>query len=105
MIDRRTSRELCCRDGQTNGSRALGTFADTAPNYPRFPYVTKTLDGKEIDKHARRNGVSLEGQSAPGPRPLTDEELLLTTPIVYGFSLTDKHWSTSYALASAREIA
>ncbi|EPS96936.1 hypothetical protein FOMPIDRAFT_130886 [Fomitopsis schrenkii] len=68
------------------------TFADTAPNYPRFPYVTKTLDGKEIDKHARRNGVLVEGQSVSGPRPLTDEELLLTTPIVYGFSLTEKHW-------------
>ena len=87
-----------------NDSRVLGTFADTAPNYPRFPYVTKTLDGKEIDKHARRNGVFLEGQSVPGPRPLTDEELLLTTPIVYGFSLTEKHWSTSCTHASAREI-
>ena len=103
MIDRRTSRVLDYRDGQTNGSRALiGTFADTAPNYPRFPYVTKTLDGKEIDKHARRNGFFMEGQSAPRPRPLNDEELLLTTPIVYGFSLNDKHWSTSYSRITIR---
>ncbi|KAH9835014.1 P-loop containing nucleoside triphosphate hydrolase protein [Rhodofomes roseus] len=68
------------------------TFADTAPNYPRFPYVTKTLDGKEIDKHARRAGVSADGQTGSEVRELTDDELLLTTPIVYGFSLTDKQW-------------
>ncbi len=27
---------------------------------------------------------------------LTDDQLLLTSPIVYGFSLTDKFWRTSF---------
>ncbi|KAI9068180.1 P-loop containing nucleoside triphosphate hydrolase protein [Trametes sanguinea] len=67
------------------------TFADTVPNYPMLPRVTKTLSGQDIDRHARRATASA---STPDPdaRPLTDEELLLTSPIVYGFSFSDKEF-------------
>ena len=72
------------------------TFADTVPNYAMLPRVRKNLAGQEIDRHAARaNGV------APGldTRELTDEELLLTSPIVYGFSFSDKQWCASCPLS------
>ncbi|EPS93109.1 hypothetical protein FOMPIDRAFT_1056277 [Fomitopsis schrenkii] len=92
------------RVGESEQVPRNGTFAVTAPNYSRFPYTTKSLDGKEIDKHARRNGVLVEGQSVSGPRPLINEELLLTTPVGYGFSLTEKHWSTLRPLLFAQRV-
>ncbi|KAI0325822.1 P-loop containing nucleoside triphosphate hydrolase protein [Cubamyces sp. BRFM 1775] len=67
------------------------TFADTVPNYPMLPRVTKTLSRQDIDRHARRT-VSGTSTGDPDARPLTDEELLLTSPIVYGFSFTDKEF-------------
>lgn len=66
------------------------TFVDTAPNYPRFPQVTKTLSGQDIDRHALRDGAIAE--ESLDSRELTEEELILTSPIVYGFSLSDKYW-------------
>lgn len=66
------------------------TFVDTAPNYPRFPQVTKTLSGQDIDRHALRDGAIAE--ESLESRELTEEELTLTSPIVYGFSLSDKYW-------------
>ncbi|PCH36944.1 nucleoside triphosphate hydrolase protein [Wolfiporia cocos MD-104 SS10] len=69
------------------------TFIDTAPNYARFPHVSKTLSGEHIDRHAMRSQRSDDSQNTPDKiRNLSDEELLLTTPIVYGFSLSDKQW-------------
>ncbi|KAI0634500.1 P-loop containing nucleoside triphosphate hydrolase protein [Trametes polyzona] len=67
------------------------TFADTVPNYPMLPRVTKTLSGQDIDRHARRAATNAAIPDADA-RELTDEELLLTPPIVYGFSFTDKQW-------------
>ncbi|KAI8996643.1 P-loop containing nucleoside triphosphate hydrolase protein [Trametes punicea] len=67
------------------------TFADTVPNYPMLPRVTKTLSGQDIDRHARRTTANAATQD-PDARPLTDEELLLTPPIVYGFSFSDKEF-------------
>ncbi|KAI0771305.1 P-loop containing nucleoside triphosphate hydrolase protein [Trametes elegans] len=66
------------------------TFADMVPNYSMLPRVKKTLSGQEIDRHARRAAATTTPD--PDARPLTDEELLLTSPIVYGFSFTDKQW-------------
>ncbi|KAH9903164.1 P-loop containing nucleoside triphosphate hydrolase protein [Cubamyces lactineus] len=67
------------------------TFADTVPNYPMLPRVTKTLSRQDIDRHARRAATGTSTVD-PDARPLTDEELLLTSPIVYGFSFTDKEF-------------
>ena len=69
------------------------TFADMVPNYPMLPRVSKDLAGQDIDRHAARaRGVAPGTGSGTGSRPLTDEELLLTSPIVYGFSFGDKQW-------------
>jgi len=66
------------------------------PNYPKFPVVTKTLAGEHIDRHARRLGLVVDGQvPADNNRELTDAELMLASPVVYGFSLSDKQWRES----------
>ncbi|KAI0703900.1 P-loop containing nucleoside triphosphate hydrolase protein [Cerioporus squamosus] len=65
------------------------TFADTVPNYPMLPRVSKNLAGQDIDRHAQRARAHLADADK---RDLTDEELLLTSPIVYGFSFSDKQW-------------
>ncbi|CDO77722.1 hypothetical protein BN946_scf184969.g73 [Trametes cinnabarina] len=67
------------------------TFADTVPNYPMLPWVSKTLSGQDIDRHARR-AIARASTPDPDARALTDEELLLTSPIVYGFSFSDKEF-------------
>ena len=64
------------------------TFADTVPNYLMLPRVGKNLAGQDIDRHAAR----ARGVSGADARELTDDELLLTSPIVYGFSFSDKQW-------------
>ena len=66
------------------------TFADTVPNYAMLPRVTKTLSGQDIDRHAQRANASAAANVET--RELTEEELLLTSPIVYGFSFADKQW-------------
>lgn len=75
------------------------------PNY-EFPIVNKTLTGDDVDKHQyvfegpedaqESNGASEESNS-PEPAKanrdvLSDDDLTLTSPIVYGFSLADKLW-------------
>ncbi|KAI0356819.1 P-loop containing nucleoside triphosphate hydrolase protein [Trametes cingulata] len=67
------------------------TFADMVPNYPMLPRVSKTLSGQDIDRHARRAAAG-SATADPDARDLTDEELILTSPIVYGFSFSDKQW-------------
>ncbi|KAL1948228.1 hypothetical protein VTO73DRAFT_12303 [Trametes versicolor] len=67
------------------------TFADTVPNYPMLPRVSKTLSGQDIDRHARR-AAAATSSADPDARELTDEELILTSPIVYGFGFADKQW-------------
>ena len=56
-----------------------------------LPRVTKNLAGQDIDRHAQRANATIVVDATPN-RELTDEELLLTSPIVYGFSFSDKHW-------------
>ncbi|KAI0922610.1 hypothetical protein AcV5_009538 [Taiwanofungus camphoratus] len=71
------------------------TFIDIVPNYPMFPMVRKTLSGEEIDRHALRAGAGAsdtEWFSPAGSSELSDEEYMLTSPIVYGFSLLNKQW-------------
>ena len=56
-----------------------------------LPRVVKTLSGQEIDRHALRANAAA-ADSSWEVRDLTDEELILTSPIVYGFSFSDKQW-------------
>lgn len=66
----------------------LGTFADAEPNYRRQS-ARRTLAGQLFD---------LDGLDGPGPAStLMDahdlqDDILLATPILYGFSLGDKRW-------------
>ncbi len=59
-----------------------------------LPRVTKNLAGQDIDRHAQRANAIVVVDAAPN-RELTDEELMLTSPIVYGFSFSDKQWCES----------
>ncbi|TDL27684.1 P-loop containing nucleoside triphosphate hydrolase protein [Rickenella mellea] len=61
------------------------TFAQTIPNY-ELPVVVRTLQGEDIDKHAKGTGKPVERTL------LEDKDLMLASPIVYGFSLADKLW-------------
>ncbi|CAL1706451.1 unnamed protein product [Somion occarium] len=69
------------------------TFSETVPNYEKFPIVTKTLSNVDIDRHVLRlsTGTSQQEEIVEA-KDLTDEQLMLTTPILYGFSLSDKIW-------------
>ncbi|KAH9934468.1 P-loop containing nucleoside triphosphate hydrolase protein [Epithele typhae] len=67
------------------------TFADTVPNYPMLPRVSKNIAGQEIDRHAARAAGGAPKDDVE-TRELTDDELFLTSPIVYGFSFADKQW-------------
>ena len=75
------------------------TFRLTVPNY-MFPMVNKTLLGEEVDRHIRprygsavtiKKGSEVHENEVPWKR-FSDENLLLTSPLVYGFSLSDKLW-------------
>ncbi|KAI0786664.1 P-loop containing nucleoside triphosphate hydrolase protein [Abortiporus biennis] len=69
------------------------SFAECVPNYDKFPIVHKTLAGGEIDRHVLRLTAGTDQQEqAIDKDDLTDEHLMLTTPILYGFSLSDKLW-------------
>lgn len=60
-----------------------------------LPRVTKNLAGQDIDRHAQRANATVV-VDATSDRELTGEELLLTSPIVYGFSFSDKQWCESW---------
>ena len=90
MIDRSASTHfLRGSDGQLIcAGSPTETFADTVPNYPMLPRVSKNLAGQDIDRHAAR----AQGIAGTESRELTTDELLLTSPVVYGFSFADKQW-------------
>lgn len=70
------------------------TFAKTLANYV-FPIVSKALTGEDIDKHPRKFGASHSNAQKDDIAPeseLSDQELMLASPITYGFSLADKQW-------------
>ncbi|KZT08232.1 P-loop containing nucleoside triphosphate hydrolase protein [Laetiporus sulphureus 93-53] len=70
------------------------TFVEHWPNYAKHPEITRTLLGGNIEKHTLNSNLAASnGQtSTTGATGLSEEELLLTTPVVYGFSLSDKRW-------------
>lgn len=82
------------------------TFAKTLANYV-FPIVSKALTGEDIDKHPRKFGASQANtqkiDKTPEPE-LSNQELMLASPVVYGFSLTEKQWC-EFALPPSRIIS
>lgn len=82
------------------------TFAKTLANYV-FPIVSKALTGEDIDKHPRKFGASQanaqKNDKTPEPE-LSNQELMLASPVVYGFSLTEKQWC-EFALPPSRIIS
>lgn len=94
---------------RTSNPRFTETFQQTLPNY-EFPVVNKTLSGDDIDKHQcvfdkpvvrDEEGdvpVASRSESAVLTDQLAEDDLALTSPIVYGFSLADKLWRASVLL-------
>ncbi|KAJ7887981.1 P-loop containing nucleoside triphosphate hydrolase protein [Mycena leptocephala] len=70
-----------------------GTFEKVEPNYsrpsPRKGLLGKLLDLIEDDEHSHLKRPPSFSDDHEG---LEDDDLLLATPIVYGFSLTVKRW-------------
>ena len=65
--------------------------------------VTKTLSGEDIDRHVRVRHADNnfnswhatdeeEDAQHPAWQNIGEDSLLLASPLVYGFSLTDKLW-------------
>lgn len=70
-------------------------FAESMPNYDKMSLVTKTIAGRDIDRHAMRTDTSSLLDQLATLEQLTDDEFMLTPPNLYGFSLADKEWCTS----------
>lgn len=80
-----------------NRQNIAESFASNMPNYERMTHVTKTLAGLEIDRHAMRTTTSLTSQDKLGTlEDLREDDLMLAPPALYGFSLSDKQWRTSF---------
>ena len=88
-------------------SISIDTFHQMIPNY-QFPIVTKTLSGEDVDRHVRvrhadnnfNSSHATDGEDDvqhPAWQNISDEDLLLASPLVYGFSLADKLWCKSLA--------
>ncbi|KAI0697369.1 P-loop containing nucleoside triphosphate hydrolase protein [Cytidiella melzeri] len=68
-------------------------FEDNIPNYDKMSQVTKTLKGVEIDRFSMRTTTAITSQDKLGKlEDLTDDDLMLSPPTLYGFSLSDKQW-------------
>ncbi|KAJ7463469.1 P-loop containing nucleoside triphosphate hydrolase protein [Mycena galericulata] len=70
-----------------------GTFASVEPDYsrptPHNGLFSELLDAMEKDKRSELKRSHHLSVDVDDPR---DEDLLLATPIVYGFSFTEKRW-------------
>ncbi|GBE89825.1 P-loop containing nucleoside triphosphate hydrolase protein [Sparassis latifolia] len=77
------------------------TFQDIVPNYGKFPIVTKTISGNDLDRFALVAGAVTESLSEASE--LSEEDLMLASPIVYGFSLSDKQW-LEFAVDNVRDL-
>lgn len=75
----------------------LGTLEETNPNYP-LPEVTKGLDFEDLEKNEASYDDDDEsvGNKSDQEVILDDAQLTFTSPIVYGFSLSDKCWRKHY---------
>ncbi|KAI0089637.1 P-loop containing nucleoside triphosphate hydrolase protein [Irpex rosettiformis] len=69
-------------------------FSENMPNYDKLSYASKTLKGVQIDRFAIRSAVGAPSIDNPLGKleDLVDDDLLLTPPTLYGFSLSDKQW-------------
>lgn len=70
------------------------------PNYDKMSLVTKSLTGREVDRYWIRSDPSDAQEKLATVDDLTDEELMLTPPNLFGFSLADKEWRKQYAVYS-----
>lgn len=62
------------------------------PNYDRMSVVTKNLAGRDIDRHVLRADANVLQEKLASVEELTEDELMLAPPNLYGFSLSDKDW-------------
>ncbi|KAJ6526985.1 hypothetical protein DFH09DRAFT_935810, partial [Mycena vulgaris] len=85
MIDRGQHLLILLTDHALTSSAC--TFASVEPDYscPR-PQLLDTMEKDQRSELKQCHPFSVDVED------LRDEDLLLTTPIVYGFSFTEKHW-------------
>jgi len=92
----------------------IGTFQDIVPNYD-LPAISKTLSGAYLDPYTQASAaapqeIMEEGDitgkhdDTPAWEGLTDEQLVLASPLVYGFSLADKLWCKILSLFASPHI-
>lgn len=74
-------------------------FGQSMPNYDKMTYVTRNLAGKDIDRHVMRTESSAEQEKLAWIDELSDDELMLAPPTLFGFSLADKEWRKYHILA------
>ena len=83
---------VAAHDGADARARPAETFADNMPNYDKMTRVTKTLSGKDIDRHAMRTEATTSLEKLATIDDLTEDQLMLAPPSLHGFSLSDKEW-------------
>jgi hypothetical protein len=72
------------------------TFARINPN----SYITDIKKFRSTTISNCGPGGEYRMDDGSAPKMVPDEELLLATPLVYGFSLADKMWRTSFVPCS-----
>ena len=65
------------------------------PNYDKMSLVTKSLSGKEIDRNLLRTELTEVQDYLTTIDDLTEDQLMLSPPNLFGFSLADKQWRES----------
>jgi hypothetical protein len=72
----------------------LGTYRNTNPNHPT-PDIQVFADSASEDECFDIEPTKVESSNE---ETLSDDQLLLATPLLYGFSLSDKYWRESVEL-------
>ena len=89
--NRRTfdSAPWCVFLGCISSSLAIAYLRYTVAGFP------PPVGNQDMNEKVPTLNISRKRKSPEEESPLTDEELMLASPIVYGFSLSDKIWRTS----------
>lgn len=73
------------------------TFSQMNPNY-ELPEVNKSMDGSSFEKLKTNFNNKVKKPEDRTNTELDDDYALLSSPVLYGFSLSDKLWCMSIIL-------
>jgi hypothetical protein len=65
--------------------------------------VFRDAEGSDLPSAPTRDAAASPGDIPPEVEELTDEQLLLATPLLYGFSLSDKLWRACLSITFLTE--